>query len=452
MKKFLLITAVLGALGVNAQTDMNKWSLGASIGVHDGMSPTAGFTRIYQVQHYGVNGRYMFNNRFGVMLDMGYDLFDYHGSADRNPRYLRTSLQAVVNAGDIIKLHEVHPNLGLLIHAGGGLSQLWVAKEFRSESPVDPFIKNSDDMLNGVIGVRPQWRINDQISLNADMSIIGHIRQTWDFTMTQDARKAGYDGYFMNLSVGASFYLGTKGKKHADWTPTVYCCGPVGPVSSNNDAVIQELQEKIKDDDKDGVANYADIEPNTPAGSYVNSKGEALKDSDKDGIADEYDMCPDIKGTFSGDGCPDSDGDGIADNRDACPTIPGLIGNKGCPEITKEVKEVMRKALKDVQFETAKDVLLPVAYPALNEVVKVLMEHPEYKIQIDGHTDNVGDDNANLVLSQKRAQAAAVYLMSKGITSDRIIANGFGETRPKALNDTEDGRQQNRRVEFNIVF
>ncbi|TNF47833.1 MAG: OmpA family protein, partial [Bacteroidetes bacterium] len=125
---------------------------------------------------------------------------------------------------------------------------------------------------------------------------------------------------------------------------------------------------------------------------------------------------------------------------------------KGCPEISKEVKEVMRKALKDVQFETNKDVLLPVAYPALNEVVKVLMDHPEYKLQIDGHTDNVGEDEANMILSQKRAQAAAVYLMSKGISADRLIATGYGETRPKALNDTDQGRQQNRRVEFNIVF
>jgi OmpA-OmpF porin, OOP family len=117
-----------------------------------------------------------------------------------------------------------------------------------------------------------------------------------------------------------------------------------------------------------------------------------MKDSDGDGILDQFDACPDVKGLFSGDGCPDADNDGIADNRDACPTVPGMWSNKGCPEISKEVKEVMRKALKDVQFETNKDVLLPVAYPALNEVVKVMMDHPEYKIQIDGHTDNVGED------------------------------------------------------------
>ena len=152
------------------------------------------------------------------------------------------------------------------------------------------------------------------------------------------------------------------------------------------------------------------------------------------------------------DGCVDSDGDGLGDNKDACPTVAGTLANKGCPEVSKEVKEIMNKALKGVQFETNKDVLLPSSYSILNEVVKVMMDHPEYNLSIEGHTDNVGNDEDNLILSKKRAQAAATYLMSKGIGGERLNVEGYGETRPKALNDTDQGKALNRRVEFNVVF
>ena len=354
----------------------------------------------------------------------------------------------------MIKLHSLSDRLGLLVHGGFGLSHLWLGKDVvpKTGNENDPLFKKVDDMINFRFGATPQLKLNEQLSLNADLSFTFHARQTYEWTLqTRNWHKHGINGYMLNISVGASYYFGSKAK-HADWTPTVYGGGDVNVDMSKYDMLVQELQDKTKDDDKDGVPNYVDAEQNTPAGSFVDSKGVAMKDTDGDGILDEFDACPDVKGLFSGDGCPDADNDGFADNRDACPTVPGMWNNKGCPEITKEVKEVMKKALKDVQFETNKDVLLPVAYPALNEVVKVMMDHPEYKIQIDGHTDNVGEDEANMILSKKRAQAAAVYLMSKGITGDRIIADGFGETRPKALNDTEQGRQQNRRVEFNIVF
>ena len=221
---------------------------------------------------------------------------------------------------------------------------------------------------------------------------------------------------------------------------------------SKYDMAITEINEKMKDDDKDGVPNYVDAEPNTPEGSYVDSKGQALKDSDGDGILDLYDACVDKAGPFSGDGCPDSDGDGVADNKDKCPTVAGIWNNSGCPEISKEVKEIMDRALKGVQFETGNAVLKTESYKALDEVVRVMKEHDEYKLLIDGHTDNVGSPEDNMKLSMERAQACADYLASKGVIKDHLIVEAHGETQPKALNDTEQGRAINRRVEFNIVF
>ena len=79
-------------------------------------------------------------------------------------------------------------------------------------------------------------------------------------------------------------------------------------------------------------------------------------------------------------------------------------------------------------------------------------KHPEYDLAIEGHTDSQGDDAMNLDLSKRRAKRAMDYLISKGISKDRLSSEGFGETRPVADNSTSEGRAQNRRVEFRIVF
>ncbi len=90
-------------------------------------------------------------------------------------------------------------------------------------------------------------------------------------------------------------------------------------------------------------------------------------------------------------------------------------------------------------------------YDVLNSVVLVLKEFDKSLIEIAGHTDSVGDDAYNLTLSQKRAASVGQYLISQGIMSQRVITQGFGESRPIASNDTEQGRQQNRRVELRII-
>ena len=148
----------------------------------------------------------------------------------------------------------------------------------------------------------------------------------------------------------------------------------------------------------------------------------------------------------------DSDGDGIADAFDKCPDVAGIEANHGCPEIDQETQEVLAIALKGIQFETAKDVLKSESYPALDRVVYIMNKHPEYDLAIDGHTDSQGDDAMNLDLSKRRAKRAMDYLISKGINKDRLSSEGFGETRPVADNGTSEGRAQNRRVEFRIVF
>jgi outer membrane protein OmpA-like peptidoglycan-associated protein len=114
-----------------------------------------------------------------------------------------------------------------------------------------------------------------------------------------------------------------------------------------------------------------------------------------------------------------------------------------------EVGEVVR--INNVFFDFAKATLREESYPELNRVVKFMNDNPSMEIALGGHTDNVGSDPANLKLSEERIQSVKAYIAEQGIDGDRMSAKGYGETKPIASNDTEEGRQQNRRVEFTIV-
>ena len=106
-----------------------------------------------------------------------------------------------------------------------------------------------------------------------------------------------------------------------------------------------------------------------------------------------------------------------------------------------------------VYFATGKYILLPTSFPALDEVVGMLKENPLLKIGIQGHTDSVGAESDNQLLSQRRAQAVMEYLVMKGVAGKhRLRARGYGPGRPIATNSTEEGRALNRRVEFKVEY
>lgn len=206
------------------------------------------------------------------------------------------------------------------------------------------------------------------------------------------------------------------------------------------------------DRDGDGLFDFVDQCPDV-AGPKENN-GCPWPDTDGDGLLDKDDECPTLKGPKENKGCPykDSDGDGLLDKDDECPMTPGPKENKGCPVIEEEVVQVIKMAFNNLEFETAKDIILDPSKPALDELAQVLTNKPLWKLEISGHTDNVGDDNANLVLSKKRAEALKNYLVSKGIDAGRMTTLYFGETKPIADNNTAEGRKKNRRVEMKIVF
>ncbi|MDD2780229.1 OmpA family protein [Sulfuricurvum sp.] len=104
-----------------------------------------------------------------------------------------------------------------------------------------------------------------------------------------------------------------------------------------------------------------------------------------------------------------------------------------------------------ITFDTAKTNIKANFNPVLDDIASVMVKYPETKIEVQGHTDNVGSDASNLTLSQLRAQSVTSYLSSHGVDSNRIKSVGYGETMPIASNDTPSGREANRRVEIKII-
>ncbi len=199
-----------------------------------------------------------------------------------------------------------------------------------------------------------------------------------------------------------------------------------------------------QDSDNDGIPDDEDQCPEVAGSADTNG----CPDRDGDGVADADDRCPDLPGDFGG--CPDTDGDGIIDPDDTCPDQAGLVNNKGCPELNEEEKQLLNFAMRAVQFNTGRAELKEESFPVLDQIKGIMDRYPGYKLTISGHTDSVGDEETNLVLSRERAKSCYQYLVSQGVPPDRLAFQGFGETRPIATNRTSQGRTLNRRVEFDL--
>ncbi|MBW1905258.1 MAG: OmpA family protein [Deltaproteobacteria bacterium] len=144
----------------------------------------------------------------------------------------------------------------------------------------------------------------------------------------------------------------------------------------------------------------------------------------------------------------------MPDRTDNCPDEPGTVANQGCQEpqlvlITTEQLKILEK----VYFRLNSAQILPRAFPLLDNIAAVIRAHPEIgQIRIEGHTDRTGTLGYNMKLSKRRAGSVVEYLVGKGVSKDRLVAEGFGPTRPVVPDaKTKAELAKNRRVEFHIV-
>lgn len=224
--------------------------------------------------------------------------------------------------------------------------------------------------------------------------------------------------------------------------------------------------EKEKDTDNDGYPDVIDLCPADAEDGKDPKPSDGcphLPDRDGDGIPDIADKCPDVPEDLDGvddrDGCPedDADEDKISDAEDKCPKEPGEVNTEdptkhGCPTFVRRITGSSEiQITKQVEFKFDSWIILPNSFPILDEVVRLLKVNREIKlVSIEGHTDKVGGDEYNNKLSKDRATSVRDYLINHGIEKERLVSSGFGSQKPVGSNDTDEGRQRNRRVEFHI--
>jgi len=205
-----------------------------------------------------------------------------------------------------------------------------------------------------------------------------------------------------------------------------------------------------KDADADGVTDDVDQCPSSPPGDKVDATGCSV-DTDKDGVRDAIDQCPDTPAgdAVDANGCSaDSDKDGVSDAKDRCPnTRPGAkVDETGCELLFEQTERGL--VLEGATFATGKAKLTPAGKTALDKVAVGLVDNPGVRVEIHGYTDNTGSKATNDKLSKARADEVKKYLVTKGVTADRIDTYGHGPEDPIGDNKTAAGRAQNRRVEL----
>jgi outer membrane protein OmpA-like peptidoglycan-associated protein len=215
------------------------------------------------------------------------------------------------------------------------------------------------------------------------------------------------------------------------------------------------------DNDQDRVIDSVDQCPNQKEDldGYNDFDGCPDYDNDNDGVPDSLDRCPgvaeDRDGFEDDDGCSDLDNDldGILDSLDNCPDTPGVASENGCPKSKPEPKEIRRGRviLRGVDFTRGSSTLSTGAMEVLDQVYESLMAYKEIRLEIQAHTDNSGNYDSNLRISQSRADACRDYLIQKGIDAQRLRAIGKGQNEPIADNSSAYGQQLNNRIELHRI-
>lgn len=271
----------------------------------------------------------------------------------------------------------------------------------------------------------------------AEIKLAGRLRITDNWTLTAGAGTGLSDGvgtpdYRLFLSIGGYWVYG--GKWNIDYRSPAFH----GTVKECPDGTTTTSECPELDSDGDGVPDSVDLCPGTPPGTPVDTDGCPLYDDDFDS---------------------NLDGDDLPDVNPRCPDKPanydGFEDKYGCP-VKPDQKVVVTEdkimILDKVHFETAKATILPESHDILNEVADTLEENPEITLlRVEGHTDSRGRRAYNQQLSQDRADSVRDFLVERGIDADRLTAVGYGMDEPIAENETEEGRAENRRVEFTIL-
>jgi len=381
--------------------DYNKWSIELAGGFNKPQKPMTYFTSTPSPYVVDLGVRYMFNTKFGLKADLGYNSFQGgKKSIDFDTKYYRADLQAVANLGRMMDFETWTNTIGLLAHSGFGVAQL-----------EDQNSAIKDKMINLIIGVTGQIKLSNRLALTGDFTTILNARQSHTFDAARVNRSKGFSGILFNGTIGLTLYLG-KNKKHADWV--ILVDKDLLTLKNKVDSLVDKdilalksrvdnLENNLTDSDKDGIADYLDQEAGTIPDHMVNSKGKSI-DLDNNGIPDELESY--LTKNYGSAGKTDNDSQ-LADSE----------------SITKLVNGGYVAAYFDFNKSTPTDSSID----GINFILNYLRNNPSASVEIIGYADEIGDALYNEKLSNERANSIKNILLKANIVASRISVVAAGE-------------------------
>lgn len=371
-----------------------------------------------------------------------------------------------------INYHLWNPRFGALLHltpnrrfdaflgVGTGFQHVTVARDSSAESP------GAQGQPDRALYRNPSLDYVLDAGPGVTVHLLGplHIRSDlrWYGSFGADPTDEHAD-VFQNLewTVGLDFRAEASADRDHDHIPNRADACPDDPEDRDGFEDSDGCPEL--DNDQDGITDSADACPTDAedADGFEDTNGCPDPDNDADGLLDAADRCPDqaedVDAFDDEDGCPDpdNDADGVPDAADNCVNDPetanGFEDGDGCPDTVPADIQEFTGAIRGINFDTNKSTIRADSEATLREALAVLKDHPTLRIEVQGHTDDVGDDRFNLELSERRAGAVVDWFIIQGVDASRLRSVGYGELRPVAENTSDTGRAQNRRVEFRLL-
>jgi outer membrane protein OmpA-like peptidoglycan-associated protein len=370
-------------------------SVDAAVGSHFAGSPVGNNSNLSATpgKHFAVGLNHPFINpiyfgRFEFAFDA---LGPNSASSDFSSNYFRANYFLMTTVQNQLRqsLSSERPARKFDVQFGLGLG----ASTFKGDGNNDYFITKGDDILNVAAKVVPTYQVSEKVSVFAAYTFVSHSLQSMSYDMSQSIDKTMFNGRLMNASVGLSFTLKST-KRRA-----------IIPITSVN----PETKLVVVDPTPESI-----VESTPVSNAVVEPTPEPVVESSPQVVVEPTPRNVVEAGT-----------EPAASIRSARNPIEEY------PINTSEVPESQKKMLKDLAFELKNNKFLTLI--------------------VSGHTDNSGSPEYNLTLSRKRAASVKAFLISQGVSPERVKIEYYGITRPVASNDTTEGRNKNRRVDIEIV-
>jgi OmpA-OmpF porin, OOP family len=398
--------------------NFNRWTVEVNAGQSKGIKPFAsGYyysdpTRhvTFDINHFSVGARYMVSPRFGVKLDVAYDLLSNQSGSGSLPfevQQIRAGFQGVVNAVRLFRFEESAGRFGLLMHAGGQVANI---------TPQTGVNEGRDEWNLGIMfGITPQLRVTKSLGVHFDLTMLSNVRQHFNWDGSQANLSNNLAGSMYTASLGMSYSFGNR-SIHGDWA----VIPEEGSLRMQElDQRIGDLETMLNDSDKDGVPDYLDVENNSLPGVAVDTKGRMV-DSNRNGVPDELERYVDAK-------------------------ITSVTEKSNNAEV---IKRLINEGYISVFFDFNSSKPTAASTQNLSFLLTYLRSNPNAQADITGYADEVGSAEYNKALAEKRANAVRNTLIKGGINASRLNIISGGED--NSVGRDADGRKLVRRVMFNI--